>query len=471
MASSSGQQPRRRFTGRVRAFTEQRRQEFSQAGAPILPEDQQMVLGDYLDISRRRHLTLMPLFKLQLHMLQDIVTAEQGIKQYKEKIAEMAGSESEDEADEIEGNKPTPEQSPEQQAALRSMRRELYYLKAEVRALRDIGDGIAWRLFDFDRAVLHELARRPTRHHVNPEGILAELYTFAEYVNKRHVSVLNVLTNFLKFGDVTVRRAADEFEIIEVKAGTSGGGRLTRQRQGLNEIVSLLSNDQGREIAGLPTHISSVDVVPEMFAGNLRGLLARAAADGAAVEIVGAHLLIECMDFMSVQHRRLEKDQVFAILDRGGSILTRWATAGDFVLPFDAHSRYAHAQNYAPLSIFPLEPKSCVRLVSGAASLRAFINISAVLRELEARGWTVVRSPHELAKAATASDTPERETPMAVLRKRSLTTHVPAALFGRLGMEFLKPRSMAQLLEAMFEQRREAGYQFINFAAEYKMWL
>jgi hypothetical protein len=267
MASIHGQH-RRRFTGRVRAFTEQRRQEFAQAGAPILPEDQQMVLTDYLDISRRRHLTLMPLFKLQLHMLQDIATDERGIKQYKGKIAEMAASESAEDEDEgvdserstAKEMKPPPGQTPEQQAALRSMRRELYFLKAEVRALRDIGDGIAWRLFDFDRAVLHELARRPTRQHVNPQGIEAEMHTLAEYVNDGHVALLNVLTHFLKFGDVTVRRAPDDFEIVEVKAGTSGSGRLARR--GERPAMPAFARDSNARSSPAPTAIACLDSAP-----------------------------------------------------------------------------------------------------------------------------------------------------------------------------------------------------------------
>jgi len=37
-------------------------------------------------------------------------------------------------------------------------------------------------------------------------------------------------------------------------------------------------------------------------------------------------------------------------------------------------------------------------------------------------------------------------------------------------MEFLKPKSLAQLLEAMLEQRDEAGFQFVNFAGEPQMW-
>ena len=56
-----------------------------------------------------------------------------------------------------------------------------------------------------------------------------------------------------------------------------------------------------------------------------------------------------------------------------------------------------------------------------------------------------------------------------MLQKGRLTASVPAPLFGRLGMEFLKPRSLAQLLDGMFEERLK-GYQFVNFAGEPRLW-
>ncbi len=95
------------------------------------------------------------------------------------------------------------------------------------------------------------------------------------------------------------------------------------------------------------------------------------------------------------------------------------------------------------------------------------MNISAVLRDLEGRGWTVEKTPAQFVESGEALT---GEVPMAVLRKGSLTTSVPGAIFGRLGMEFLKPRSLAQFLDAILEQRDEGKYHFINFAGEPRMW-
>lgn len=470
-------QQRRRFVGKVRKFTERSRQEFAQAGFPLVPEDQMMVLEDYLDISRRRHGATIPLFKLQLHMLQDLVVAEKGVAQYKRRLKELKVAE--DESEEIaaeDANEETPRQGDAEKSEgqetsdeVKAIRRELYFLRSEIRSLRDIADGIAWRLFDCDRAALHELARRSTRPHINPEGILAELHTFASYSNERSgIAVLNDLTNFLKFGDVTVRRHSGEFEIVEVKSGTSGSGRLTRQRQGIMEVVELLSRDQGREVTGEPVRISEVQVTPEMFVGNLAGVLARAGREGAGVEIVGSHLVMDCMDFRAGAERHLEKEKVFGILERGWRVVDRWKESGDFVLVLDASERYAHAQNYAPASVLPLEPSMCVRIMAGSVALTAVLNVSAVLRGLEGRGWVVVKPPERLA--AEAAEEGKSEAPIAVLRRGRLTTSLPAALVGRLGMEFLKPKSLSEMLDAVLESDGERGYSFVNLAGEREMW-
>jgi hypothetical protein len=116
---------------------------------------------------------------------------------------------------------------------------------------------------------MHELARRPSGKHINVSGLEAELYALSSYFNTAggDVALLIDLTNFLKFGDVTVRRESGEFEIVEVKAGTSGGARVRRQRQGLQELVSVLSMDQGREVSGQPVAIKTVDVVPRCSSG------------------------------------------------------------------------------------------------------------------------------------------------------------------------------------------------------------
>jgi hypothetical protein len=102
----------------IKIFDEQRRKEFEAAGSPLVPEDQLMMYEDYLDISRRRHLTRLPLFKLQAHMLQDLLVAERMLGQYREELKKLIGrtpSEADEEPD--TDDETDDEQIPSQQNA------------------------------------------------------------------------------------------------------------------------------------------------------------------------------------------------------------------------------------------------------------------------------------------------------------------------------------------------------------------
>jgi len=120
------------------------------------------------------------------------------------------------------------------------------------RSLRDIGDGIAWRLLEYDRAALVSLASHPRKPHINVEGLPAELNAFAEMWNSYPGSllVLNDLTHFLKKADVTVRRDADHFEFVEVKSSRTKSGTMSRQKADLAETLAFLNEQEGERHAG-----------------------------------------------------------------------------------------------------------------------------------------------------------------------------------------------------------------------------
>ena len=65
-----------KFTARLAVFDEKRRRQLaSAAGATLLPEEQHMVLEDYLHISLVRRHNPLPLFNLQMNLLEDLVLA------------------------------------------------------------------------------------------------------------------------------------------------------------------------------------------------------------------------------------------------------------------------------------------------------------------------------------------------------------------------------------------------------------
>lgn len=104
--------------------------------------------------------------KLQLWMIEEIALNEKGVKHYKgelEKLAQRLASST----------------SPEEKAELAREREyiesEIFFHRLYANALRAIGDGLAWRAFNYDRAVMRALCQRATNQTILAEGTAQEL--------------------------------------------------------------------------------------------------------------------------------------------------------------------------------------------------------------------------------------------------------------------------------------------------------
>jgi hypothetical protein len=339
--------------------------------------------------------------------------------------------------------------------------------RAHARGLRDIADGIAWRLFGYDRAALSHIADRETSRHIEAGGLEAELRAFGEPFNDRSgVALFNDLTHFLKLGDITVKRSDDTFELIEVKTGHSTSGRITRQRQHMSEVVQILNTGE-RDDEGSRLVISQMATIPESFIRPVATLISAASKRGAAVDQIGDSLIVECTDFLALNEGNEEAAR--ATIESGSERLERWRRRGDFVMPCRSRERYVFVKNFAPFSIYPLPDLVRVKLATGAMWLDSYLNLTAVLKYFEDKGWRVLKNPGEhLEELENGQETGDA---LATIRKGPLTTTLPGALLGRIGMEFLRPKSIVALIEEMLA----AGDQsvqgvFPTFREESRLW-
>ncbi len=447
-----------KFRARLAYFSEHRRRELiSAVGRGMLPEEQHMVLEDYLHISLKRRSEPLPLFKLQIHMIQDLGIAEKTVSHYK--------TEREDRLNKIgrgEGDKEQLERE------IRGIERELHFNEAEVRAIRDIADGITWRLFDYDRAALSELANKPGKKYLNIEGIEAELEEFAAVFNEEEgIAVFNDLTHFLKLGDVTIRKNSGEFEIVEVKKGHKTSGRITRQKQHMQRTVTFLNKGEREHEEGRIV-LTELNVVPETFHRVIVQMTRDAEKNGAAVERIGNYMVVECTDFMKA--REIGPDWIDSIRSQAREWTEAWVAKGDWVHPFWSQERYLEVRNYAPFSVFPLPELARVKLMTGALWVVANVNISAIIRYIEERGWKVLMTPDELVKEAEEKGS-AKMMGLVKVRKGPCTVEVPFPLLGRVGLEFLKPKTLVDTLEGVLASRGAvAPMTLISFTGEDAIW-
>lgn len=168
---------------------------------------------------------------------------------------------------------------------------------------------------------------------------------------------------------------------------------------------------------------------------------------GYAVVRISNSAYVECVDFR-VQ-RQVSMD---ALAQERQALIQEWIDSDDHVHVSKSFEHIGFSPNMAPLSVFPLEPRLCIDLLTGAKAYFVSLNVSAVAREFEHRGWEVVTNPREVLESGnTAED-------FMTVRKEGFRVTVPPAIFMRLQMELLRP----QVLIRQCELIRRAGSEAFN---------
>lgn len=436
-----------RFHARKSVVTEHRLREIGAFGGnPIPHSDYHLMLEDMVHMSIRRQNRPLPMLKLQGELLTDLVEAEDSVAQYKKKLAEL-------------------EQCGAPEDDLTFVKAEYYKYRRLKYALRDIGDGIAWRFLGFDRCVLSQMGVHPRKQHINKEGTANELYELADVINRTNeVAILNDITHILKKGDITARLSEEMIEFIEVKSSNTKSSRLVRQRNDLEQTISFL-NEGEKTKDGEQIRILNLPIEPRSYMRIFERHLMRAESECLLAEKIGEHLLLHITDFHAVKSETDPK-QSFRKRDE---IRERWEESGDLVMDFSSIDRHLHVQNFAPFSVFPIQHKYRVKLMTGALLVGASLNVSSVLRYLSSRGWTVVKRPEDFVRESAG--TYSAEIPVAALKKGPLTVHLPMPMLGRLAHEYLSIKTLGDMLDALLKTGwNSADKHFIRFAEEDKQW-
>jgi hypothetical protein len=446
-----------RFHARFTMMDKRRQQMLFSRGGTYLTHDQLMVFEDYLHISVRRQSNAFPLMHLQLHLLQDLIRVQSV-------LSDLKGRKDKLQAYLVDH----PDEKTTIDTEIADHDRGINVHEAIRRCIRDIGDGIAWRLFEYDRSVLTELAHRPSGKTVNIEGLESELAEFLNVFHSREgVAILTDLTHFLKLGDLIIKKDDGTFEIVEVKKGHKSSGRITRQRQEMRRTVEFLNTGE-KEHAGVRFVIQDADITPQTVHSSIKVLLARSEKNGAAFEKIGDYLILYSCDAHTLGQIGFDKAQ--ELFEDARRYTEKLLDQGDVLLPFFPDDRYISVQNSAPISIFPFPEFARIKLITGATYLSTFVNVSAVLRYFEQRGWIVVATPEECFRLAEEQN-PRVEPIIAKLRKGRRTVQLSYHLIARIGYEFWKPRTLVDMCEVSFDSAMEQrAWRFTNLIGEAEIW-
>lgn len=447
---------RRAFDWRLSALDDEAKRRALAALRTLAQSEVVEVLEDYLELARKRRNNRFALTRLQLALLRELEGSEAAIKVYRE---EEEGHRS------ALANAKTERERQQADQALGLCDVKLLRQRLLSNCVRSIADGIAWRAFGYDRASLRTLSERATRQQVLAPGTNQEVLNWWNRFSAGDcVAILNCLTNYLAFGDVTVVRDDGGVELIEVKTSATKNTRLRRQKQAMRGVVELLSQGQGETDDNRPTEFVISDVHPETGLRDLLMMIGEAKRNGFAWRRLSNVVYVEVVASQTNE----DGEKALALLDeKRAQALADWETRGDITVRGHTLDYLKFSPNLAPFSVFPFPSRICVELLLGMVVFGSILNVSAVGREFEHRGWRVTKWPKQFLEENKTLD----EGFLAVA-KEGWEVEIGPAWMTRMHIEMLRPQVVIKTLEQVLSMGRESipRHPFIVLRDEAKMW-
>jgi hypothetical protein len=357
----------------------------------------------------------------------------------------------------------------QRQETLERIKRQELVAKASQHALRQIGDGIAWRALRYDRRAVTVLGQgERVGRLASGVGLDAELAELSRLWEEEGIfAVHNDLTNCLRHGDLTVLRPQKDgtmdVTLVEVKAGQ----RLedTPQMERLKKATDLLREGRSLNEGGEVVHVTIVPSRYETFLALLPGLIARARREGHAWVRPHECLLVGTVDY-TVWGGRVEEMSARSQEERKE---VGWPPEEPDTLDWLAALRRMRDRSWsfsslAPYAIFPLSADDVVDVIMGFVDIAISLKLD-VLEQALSRNDIAVR----LARPQ------ESETLFLEARRGEVGLILPPHLREQMMIELMTPDCLFEAIEyvlSLNEQRRSESrdQRVVVFEDEASAW-
>lgn len=347
--------------------------------------------------------------------------------------------------------------------------------KAQRMAYKKLVDGIAWRFLNFDRASLRQIAEHNPTGHLS-KGFVGEALKAEFIVNDSDFFViLNDLTNFLRFGDLTII-SKDKILIDEVKLkGQSKGG----QKKQLTSLLKKL-NKKRFSIGDATAGFISIPDYPHNFLSDIENILKRAKSDknGIFSKRVSPYLWVSCI--YTDRLLAIEKDfkKIEPFFPRSSF---RKETNNTFIPLSNLFMFSEFTPNFAPYTIFPFEEEFVADLVFAECILTSHVSQKNLTKSIQGKGW-IVKFPtkEDIASGYNSIKKPEDIKRVVwdpkyhiQFKKGGFGIKLPREILHRIDTEFLSAKAIVKSLEFSKDNysRLRDKYFVTGFEKEGEMWI
>jgi len=418
------------------------------------------VIEDYLYISKKRLNNKLSMFKIQLNIFQEIISNIKTIDAYKKLEKELIEKEKKGEVSKEDFDYEN-----------KHIKSEIYSSVVINKALKEIADGIVWKYFKYNRAILYMLADKQPVDTIRPdEGTLNNLYEFADvFLDHGSVAIYNDITNFLRVGDVTQIKEDGSVEIIEVKASKKRGKRITRQKERMSEIVEFF-NTGITNYDGKVLKIENSSIKQKTYLSLLRNAILKARCKGFETLLLGKYLILEIADYSKLTS---SSEYITYFESRHKTVQEEWSKKNDFVTHSFFIDKMDYSKNCAPFSIYPFDIETCTDIMMGRLMIRVLFNFSEFLRILEKAGWEILdslifKTEHEI-KSLRGKDI--NSVSFLKISKGPFTLDVPPSLIARMQYELLAPSVLLEEFEELYNRGpQKEDYFLTNYIDEKRIW-
>lgn len=417
-------------------------------------KDWRDVIEDYIEISKKRKNNKFAMFKLQMALLGDIILLNDTLKEYIKLVEEP-----EERAIKFPGKEIMEEN-------VNFWEQEIKTKKIITQALKDIGDGIAWRVLNYDRSLIYNMC-------VNSEdpgpitlsnGLLTELNSLSDFTNDPEVFnfIFHAITNFLLISDLTVSYRNGEINFVEVKSGKNPRGiswkkRLERQKVKAENIVNIGNKSQGQS-SNVRVNFKLLEGKPKTLLSHINTLLKTVKNKYIATRVYNSYQGISIINLANAKDNISFKDK----FDRLAKQLMK--KENDLIIYPNSIENLVFSPNRAPLSIHPFSSTDIANIQLGRYMIFYFFNVSQFIREIEKQGWKVFDLIYQRKN--------NTEPSMFSVKKGKLNMKVPPALTARVIYEGLAVESVVQIFEDSLRKgpAKSDGYVFYGYEKEKYLW-